>query len=342
MKHQITKLALGALVLLCACEPKVVKVGVAMDIVDGRWAKDREFIQEKITELGGEAIFKVSKNNEEIQERQVQELIDADIDVLIIVPCNSQKAASMVAAAKEEDIKVIAYDRLISNADLDMYVTFDNMKVGEMQANYLLSKVPKGNYVLLGGSPSDNNAKMFKDGQMKALDASIKSGDVKIVYNGWANAWNPDKAYEQVLQVLASGVTIDAILASNDMLATGAIRAMKEKQVTNSVVIVGQDADRDACRRIANQQQAMTIYKPVKDLAFSSAVAAVMLANEQPIPNMNSKTNNGKKDVPSILLPPVQVDEHNIIQTVVADGFVPKQYIYGESGRPKKKEVTLE
>lgn len=322
--------------LCAACEPKKVKVGVSMDILDGRWKKDKEFIQEKISELGGEAMFTVAQGDHEMQAKQVNELVEKGIDVLIIVPCNSVKASELVKLAKAEGVKVIAYDRFITNSDLDLYVSFDNMKVGEMQSEYLLKKVPQGNYLLLGGSPTDNNAKMFRQGQMKPLEPQIQAGNISIIGDGWADGWNPIKSYEQTLALLNSGKKIDAVVASNDQLATGAIRAFREKRLALPV-IVGQDADRDACKRIADGYQAMTIYKPVKDLAFSAAVAAVMLAQEQEIPNLNAKLYNGLKDVPSILLPPLKVDKHNMGQTVIADGFVLKEYVYGEEGRHKRK-----
>ncbi|SFB75807.1 D-xylose transport system substrate-binding protein [Flexibacter flexilis DSM 6793] len=322
-----------------SCNSDKVKVGVAMDILDGRWAKDREFIREKVAEMGGEAIFTVANNDAAQQALQVRQLIEQEgIDVLLIVPTNSAKAVDLVALAKKDGVKVIAYDRLINNADLDAYVSFDNVQVGRMQSEYLLSKVPTGNYLLLGGSPTDNNAKLFREGQIQGLKTAVADAKVQVIGNGWADNWSPQFAYEQTLQLLNEGKQIDAIIASNDRLATGAVKALTEKGVSYPVAIAGQDADAEACRRIAEGTQAMTVYKPVKDLAYSAAVAAVMLAEDKDVPNLNAKQNNGKKEVPSVLLSPVRVDEHNLIQTVIADDFLTKQAVYGETGRPRKRE----
>lgn len=341
MKQSIINGAiLGMALWLCAsCNSDKVKIGVAMDILDGRWAKDREFIREKVAEMGGEAVFKVANNDANQQALQVKQLIEQEeVDVLLIIPTNGQKAVEMVAMAKQEGVKVIAYDRLINNADIDIYVSFDNIKVGRMQAEYLLSKVPQGNYLLLGGSPTDNNAKLFREGQVQGLQAAVGEAKIQIIGNGWADHWNPQFAYEQTLQVLNDGKKIDAIIASNDRLATGAIKALTDKGVTYPVMIAGQDADAEACKRIAEGTQAMTVYKPVKDLAYSAAVAAVMLAEDKEVPNLNAQQNNGKKAVPSVLLSPVRVDEHNLIQTVIADDFLTKEAVYGETGRPRRRE----
>jgi D-xylose transport system substrate-binding protein len=198
-----------------------------------------------------------------------------------------------------------------------------------MQAAYVLNKVPKGNYVLIGGAPTDNNAKLFRQGQMNVLNPSIKRGDVRIVADQWANDWLPVEA----LKIMENALTrnkdqVDAVVVSNDGTAGGAIQALEEQKLAGKVVVSGQDADLAGCQRIVAGTQSMTVYKPIRRLAEKAAEVAVAMARKQKLEDATQPIANGFKDVPSILLLPIQVDKSNLDATVIADGYHKKADVY--------------
>jgi D-xylose transport system substrate-binding protein len=252
---------------------------------------------------------------------QIENMINRGVDVLVIIPYNGQVLSNVIAEAKREGIKVLAYDRMINNADIDYYISFDNEKVGELQAQSIVNKVPSGNYFLMGGSPVDNNAKLFRQGQMKVLKPYIDSGKIKVVGDQWADGWLPENALKIMENALtANNNKIDAVVASNDATAGGAIQALSAQGLAGKVAISGQDADLAGVKRIIAGTQTMTVYKPITKLANTAAEIAVELG-EGKKPASDAVLNNGMKDVPSRLLTPIEVDKANIDSTVVADGF---------------------
>ena len=194
--------------------------------------------------------------------------------------------AKAVKMAHEAGIPVIAYDRIIRDSDLDLYVSFDNERVGELQAKFLVDHLPtpgKGRIVRIYGAKTDNNASLFKRGQDRVLEPYIARGDIVVVHEDWAEDWKPENAKRIVnAAITASGPGIDAVLASNDGTAGGAIQALSEEGLAGKVLVTGQDADTVALQRIAAGTQAMTIYKPLKTLARGAAELAVQVACEAP------------------------------------------------------------
>ncbi|MRT12362.1 D-xylose ABC transporter substrate-binding protein [Enterobacteriaceae bacterium RIT711] len=301
---------------------KEVKIGMAIDDLRlERWQKDRDIFVKKAESLGAKVFVQSANGNEETQMSQIENMINRGVDVLVIIPYNGQVLSNVIAEAKREGIKVLAYDRMINNADIDYYISFDNEKVGELQAQSLVNKVPSGNYFLMGGSPVDNNAKMFRAGQMKVLNPYIESGEIKVVGDQWADGWLPENALKIMENALtANNNKIDAVVASNDATAGGAIQALSAQGLAGKVAISGQDADLAGVKRIIAGTQTMTVYKPITKLANTAAEIAVELG-EGKQPASDAVLNNGIKDVPSRLLTPVEVDKANIDSTVVADGF---------------------
>jgi D-xylose transport system substrate-binding protein len=215
---------------------------------------------------------------------------------------------------------VVSYDRLILNADIDAYISFDNEKVGEMQAEGVLKAQPKGNYYLLGGSPTDNNAKMLREGQLKVLKPSIDKGDIKIVGQQWVKDWSATEALSIVENALtANNNKIDAIVASNDGTAGGAIQALASQKMAGKVPVSGQDADLAAVKRVIAGTQAMTVYKPLKLIASEAAKLSVQLARNEK-PSYNAQYENGVKKVDTILLKPTPLTSANV-KLLVDDGF---------------------
>ena len=294
---------------------KEVKIGMAIDDLRlERWQKDRDIFVKKAESLGANVFVQSANGNEETQMSQIENMINRGVDVLVIIPYNGQVLSNVVKEAKQEGIKVLAYDRMINNADIDYYISFDNEKVGELQAQSLIDKVPQGNYFLMGGSPVDNNAKLFREGQMKVLKPYIDNGKIKVVGDQWADGWLPENA------LTANNNKIDAVVASNDATAGGAIQALSAQGLAGKVAISGQDADLAGVKRIIAGTQTMTVYKPITELANTAAEIAVELGNGKQ-PKADATLNNGLKDVPARLLTPIEVNKENIDATVIKDGF---------------------
>ncbi|MBU2413796.1 MAG: D-xylose ABC transporter substrate-binding protein [Gammaproteobacteria bacterium] len=327
-------LSMSLLATLCAATslPALAageKIGLLMsDLRLERWQKDRDLFTEAAESMGAKVYTQSANGDANTQISQIENMISRGVDVLVIVPENGEVLGNVLAEAKAEGIKVLAYDRLIKFADIDLYVSFDNIRVGEMQAEALLKRKPKGNYFLMGGSPTDNNAKMFRQGQMNVLQPAIDSKKINIVGDQWAMGWSAEAA----LNIMENGLTanankIDAVVASNDSTAGGAIQALAAQGLSGKVVISGQDADLASVRRIVAGTQTMTVYKPISKLAKTSAEMAVKLARGEKI-KVNGQVNNGKKDVDAVLLTPISVTKDNLDSTVIADGFHSRNDVY--------------
>jgi D-xylose transport system substrate-binding protein len=300
-------------------------IGLSLDTLkEERWQRDRDTFIAEAKRLGATVIVQSANSDDTRQVRDVESLISRKVDVLVIVPHNGAAMTRAVKSANEAKIPVIAYDRLILNANIDYYLTFDNVKVGEAQASYAVARLPKdrtARVVRIYGAPTDNNAKLFKQGQDNILSPLIKAGKVQVVHEDWALDWKPENAKKIMnAAVTKAGRNIDAVIVSNDGTAGGAIQALREDGLAGKVLVTGQDADLAACQRILRGTQAMTVYKPLKNLAHLAARVAVDVAKGKK-PAATSTLNNGMKDVPSILEKVVSVDKENLMSTVVADGF---------------------
>lgn len=305
-----------------------IKIGFSMDTVkEERWQRDRELVTQRAKELGAELSVLVANGDDNVQTKQADNLLTQGVDVLIVAPHNGVIAASIVEAAHKQCVPVISYDRLIKNSDVDLYVSHQVVKIGEMQAKYLLDRVPKGNYLIIGGSPTDNNALLLHDGQMNILKPAVDRGDVKIVADQYSKEWLRSEALKNTENALTqNNNNIQAVVASNDGTADGVIQALGA-MAGNPVLVSGQDAELSACQRIVEGKQAMTIYKPIKPLAFSAVESAIKLANGEKL-DAKDKINNGKIDVPSILQEPIAVDKANMMDTVVKDGYHKLEEVY--------------
>lgn len=308
-----------------------IKIGLSLDTLkEERWQRDRDIFVARAEALGAEVLVQAANSSDALQNSQAENLLTQGVQVLVVVPHNGKTAATIVASAHKAGVPVLAYDRIINGCDLDLYVSFDNIKVGMLQAEALVKRVPKGRYVLIGGAPTDNNAKMFREGQMKVLAPLIAKGDIKVVGDQWAADWQPVEALKIMENALTKNANkVDAVLVSNDGTAGGALQALEEQKLAGKIPVSGQDADLAGCQRIIRGTQTMTVYKPVKALATRAAELALDLAQKRPI-QTDQKVNNGKLDVPSVLLAPVAVDKGNIDATVIADGFHSHTEIYGK------------
>ena len=258
------------------------------------------------------------------QALQVENLLSQGIDVLILVPLNGLNTADIVEKAHKAGIKVISYERLAENSDVDLYMSFNNLRVGELQGRFLTGKVPKGKYIIMYGEPDS----MFKDGAMEYIQPLVNVGSIKIVADKPIKNWDPKIAYNIVKDsLIANNNKIDAILAPNDPTAGAAIEALQEQDLAGKVPVTGQDADLAAVRRIIQGTQSMTVFKDTRELAKTSIDTAIKLANATPV-EANASVNNGKIDVPTILIAPIAIDQRNIDSVLIASGYLTKEEVY--------------
>jgi D-xylose transport system substrate-binding protein len=300
-------------------------IGLSLDTLkEERWQRDRDTFIAEAKKLGATVIVQSANSDDTRQVRDVESLISRQVDVLVIVPHNGAAMTRAVKSANDAKIPVIAYDRLILNARIDYYLTFDNVKVGETQGSYAAARLPKdrtARIVRIYGAPTDNNAKLFKQGQDNVLLPLIKAGKVEVVHEDWALDWKPENAKKIMnAAITKAGRNLDAVVVSNDGTAGGAIQALLEEGLAGKVLVTGQDADLAACQRILRGTQAMTVYKPLKNLASLAARVAVEVAQGKR-PATTATLDNGVKQVPSIFEKVVSVDKENLLSTVVADGF---------------------
>lgn len=308
---------------------KSIKIGMSIDDLRlERWQHDRDLFTAKAKELGADVLVQSANGDDQTQYSQAENLISQGIDVLVVIPHNGEAMGAIVEEAHKNGVKVLAYDRLLTNCDVDYYISFDNVKVGELQAEALVKQVPKGNYFLMGGSPTDNNAKLFRKGQMNVLKPLIDKNQIKVIGDQWAKDWLPEEALKIMENALtANNNKINAVVASNDSTAGGAIQALAAQKLDGKVAISGQDADAAACQRIVEGKQTMTVYKPIKTLATNAAEMAVKMAKDEEV-ETNGVTNNGKKDVKSKLLIPIAVTKDNMKETIIKDGFHTTEEVY--------------
>ena len=332
-------MTMAAIVVTVACggdsapRPKAadagpLKVGLLLDSLETeRWQRDRDLFVARAEELRAQVEVRTGDGTHETQLAAAGELLELGVKSLVLVPHDLERAKEIVALAAAKNVPVISYDRLVRDADVALYVSFDNVKVGRMQAEALLAAAPRGNYVLLGGSPTDNNAKLVRDGQLEVLKPAIESGAVRIVADPWVQNWDAALAKDETSAALKKARNVVAVVASNDATASGAAEALSGAKLLGKVALSGQDADLAACQRIVSGTQTMTVYKPLKALARMAAGSAVSLAKGEAVDSL-VKVNNGLKDVPARLLEPISVDKRNIDVTVISDGYQTKDAVY--------------
>ena len=261
------------------------------------------------------------------QQQQVEAAVTEGVDVMVLDPVDSAAAAGLVSRAKEAGIPVISYDRLILDADLDYYVSFDSVEVGRQQGEALSEKLAeegsdKGPIVQINGAPTDNNAKLFKEGSTEIFDQE----GVEIAKEYDTPDWSPDEAQVEMEQAITSEGEngFAGVYAANDGTAGGAIAALKSAGINpESKPVTGQDAELAAIQRILAGEQYMTVYKPIKPLAENAAELAVALAQGEDPPEglVNGEEDNGQEQVPTVFLETVPVTKDNIEDTIIADDF---------------------
>jgi len=320
---KILLLVIPILFLFQNCKKGKVKIGFLMDDFSSeRWHQDRDLFLDKAKELGGKVMLDSAMGDIKKQFEQAKIMLEKGVDVLVVVPASSEAASAIVKLAHRYEVPVISYDRLIRDCDLDYYISFENINVGEQMSEYLSKRCPVGNYAVICGPPSDNNSVFLKFGQMNVIQPLIEKGDINIIYDNCVNEWKMEEGYRLMKECLALGKKVDAVLCANDNLALGVINALKEAGLAGDVLVSGQDAESYAIQNILAGYQTMTVYKPIEAIAFAAANAAVKIGRGEAISEATEYINNGEKMVPSILLHAMVVNKDNIDMTVKADGYL--------------------
>lgn len=294
-------------------------------------AHDRPELEEKVEEICEECEIIYSNANQSTSEQQSQgeAALTQGANVLVLDAVDATAVGSVVQKANEENVPVVSYDRLILGSPIDYYISFDNEKVGELQAETLSERLkedgnPKGPIVMINGSPTDPNAGQFKAGAQEVFE----NEGVKVAKEYDTPDWSPDQAQnemEQAITALGNNGFV-AVYAANDGTAGGAIAAMKSAGIEPaSKPVTGQDAELEAIQRILAGEQFMTVYKAIEPETEAAAEIAVALARGEDVPDglVNAQTDNEAGEVPSVLLEPVAVTKDNIKDTVVKDEFWP-------------------
>ncbi|MFI2753111.1 multiple monosaccharide ABC transporter substrate-binding protein [Cellulomonas sp. P22] len=322
-------------------------VGIAMPTKSlERWNKDGAHLEELLKDAGFETTLQYADNKVDQQITQIQNMINQDPEVLVIASIDGTALAPVLAQAKEKDITVIAYDRLINGtADVDYYATFDNYKVGQMQGEYIVDtlglKTGAGPFNLepFAGSPDDNNAKFFFSGAWDVLSEYVASGKLVVpsgkapkTNDDWASigiqGWSSDTAQSEMQNRLNSfyGTSkVDVVLSPNDSLALGIEQALTGAGYTEGVdwpLVTGQDADQANVENMLAGKQAMTVWKDTRALGDQVASMVVQVLKGETVTVNDEKTyNNEVKVVPTFLLPPVVVTKDTVKSSLVDSGF---------------------
>lgn len=332
-------LIIGMLVGMTACgrpeddrpegvqEDRKIQIGMSFDsFVIERWQRDRDVFVSVAKELGAEVNVQNANGDVEEQKKQIDYFIQKGMDVIVIICIDSDALKESVEKAKNAGIKIVAYDRLINNADIDLYISFDNAMVGTMMAQALVDAgIDGGNVIMLGGSPTDNNVPLVENAFIQVMD----DNNVTILDSAHAEGWKAELAAAYIYDHSAILSDTDAIMCGNDDLATQAVRALAENRMAGDILVVGQDADLAACQRIVEGTQVMTVYKPVERLATRAAEAAIALAKGEPLTSEDIvMLENGEHEVPYIGLEPISVNQDNINEVIIGSGFHLKEDVY--------------
>ena len=311
------KLSLMMLVALLFSVAAAQTIGVSWsNFQEERWKTDEAAIKAKIEELGGRYISADAQSSVEKQLSDIESLITQGAEALIVLAQDADAILPAVASAQAQGIPVLAYDRLIEADDV-FYLTFDNVEVGRMQARAILEAQPTGNYVFIKGSAQDPNADFLNGGQLEVLQPAIDAGDITIVGDQYTDGWLPENAQRNMEQILtANNNDVDAVVASNDGTAGGAIAALASQGLAGQVPVSGQDADQAALNRVALGTQTVSVFKDSRALGTAAAEIAMALAQGTAVDAVEDATtfSNGPKgmDMNAILLAPIPVTRDNL------------------------------
>lgn len=361
MKRSLFKIMVFVLVFLVAApvtakkrknrdKSKIIKIGLSFsDFELERWPLEQAIMTKLASEKGAQVISQVANHDSKLQNDQIENMVLQGVNVIIIVAEDGSAAASAVENASHEGVPCIAYDRLIKTDKLAAYISFDNIEVGRAQARGILEKVNRGRFVMLGGSPTDNNAVLFRKGQMEVIQPLIDENLITIVADQWVEGWSSANATRIMENILtAQSNQIDAVVASNDATALGAIQAMKSQGLVGKVPISGQDATIAGCKSIVEDELTMTVFKDVRLLTPIAIDIALKLAKNDRIEGLEKHPlteltldSTLKGTVPCKFIKVVGVNKSNVYEKIIASKYQQYDDIYKnipEDKRPPRPE----
>ena len=324
-----------------------LQIGMSFDsFVIERWLRDRDFFELTAKNFGAEVNVQVANGDVQEQISQIRYFIKKNVDVIVVIAVDGEALGDVIREAKQEKIRVISYDRLVMNADTDLYISFDNAMVGTLMGEALVKAIPEGgNIFAINGSPTDHNVSQVESGFLKVIEDS----NLKVIYTSYCDNWLAELAFAAVEEGLSTTPrNLAGVMCGNDDLASQAFRALAENRLAGKVALVGQDADLLACQRIVEGTQTMTVYKPVELLAERAAEFACALGYEKMLEERRIGENeipsglkpvmdemdgletisDGAHDVPYYSLEPIAVTKDNMDATVIADDFHTAEDVY--------------
>ena len=328
-------------------ESSQMQIGMSFDsFVIERWTRDRDVFVSTAEELG--AAVNVQNANGVVEEQiaQIDYFIQKKMDVIVIIAIDQEALSDVVRKAKNAGIRVVCYDRLIRNADCDLYISFDNYQVGYLMGRSLADALPDGGSIFaIHGSQSDHNVVEVE----KGLNDALEETNLEIVYSSYCSNWLAELAFDAVNEGLEQFGSVDGIMCGNDDLASQAIKALAEHRLAGKVVVAAQDAELSACQRIVEGTQEMTVYKPVDQLAREAALRCVALAGGEDITDENNPAyvqetiSDGEFNIPYYRLEPIAVTSENMDEMIIDSGFHRKEDVYlNVAGSQNVEEATEE
>jgi D-xylose transport system substrate-binding protein len=326
--RRIAVAALFAVPMFAAAKGELVGVSWS-NFQEERWKKDEAAIKAALEAAGAKYISADAQGSNEKQLADVEALITKGVKALIILAQDANAVLPAVAKARQASVPVVAYDRLIQDSGV-LYLTFDNVEVGRMQARSLYAIKPKGNYVFIKGSPTDPNADFLNAGQREVLKAGIDKGEIKIVGEQYTESWAPEVAQRNMEQILTKNNNkVDAVVASNDGTAGGVVAALRAQNLVG-VPVSGQDGDVAALNRVAKGEQTVTVWKDARELGKAAGTFAAQLATGTKLSAVKGaelwKGGSRKLAIPSVFLKPLPVTKENL-KVVIDAGWATKAQV---------------
>ena len=300
-------------------------IGLSFDsFVIERWTRDRDVFVSAANELGAEVNVQSAGGDVDVQISHIKHFIDIGVDAIVIITADAVRLADILKEAKNKGIPVICYDRLVMNCNADLYISFNNETVGKEMANAICSKVPDGGTIVeIMGPESDNNVPQV----MAGFDSVCQEHNMKISLKYNCENWRPELAYEFVNEHFDEISKADTIMCGNDALAGEAIHALAERGYAGKIFVTGQDGDLEACQRLVEGTQLVTVYKPVDVLARKAARYAVQLANGENI-DATETFFDGSQQIPYVAIEPSGVTVDNLDKIIIDSGFHLRDDVY--------------
>lgn len=360
IKRMLCCAMLFLLLLLCGCAendsqteevikkiPEKLQIGMSFDsFVIERWLRDRDQFELTARDLGAEVNVQVANGDIENQISQIKYFIQKKMDVIVVIAVDGTALQDVIKEAKNSGIKIICYDRLLTDSQSDLYISFDNEKVGSLMAEALKNALPDGGSIFaIHGSPLDHNVSQVE----KGFNEGIEGSGLNIVYQNYCENWLAELAFDAVEEGLSKNPrNIKGVMCGNDDLASQAFKSLSENRLAGKVILVGQDADLSACQRIVEGTQYMTVHKPIEQLAQKAAEFACVLGyrkmmkenriEEVDLPEKYQEiseqfdglgtVDNGSCEIPYMAMEPIAVTAENMDEVIIDSGFHAEKDVY--------------